>query len=887
MISFNKLFLMMGALSLSVSSLTACTSNSGGGSGTANGTATEDNNLPAIEGFDLSGFEKWRRFSVKACDVQSIFRTGPGFKNEKPLFDLDILALFAASGNRVDFTGSSMLISSIQIPSGYSTSSSTMTSTVDGRETKVQLQAIMSRGVCEVFVNEKSVAKVRLAQRIGIHTYFKKTDQVPDWQRLALPRETLPSGFVRVEGRSFFDAFENATQIDYERLYTTLGMEYIEDAKKIFQHEAVPATSDITVRWVRRGGEALPAFNQNFASFYLPAVKAQTVFGPQANPFALEWVFTSKAQPFFPKAPQGPDVIRTTIAIRETAQADRPEIRVTEVFNPTVGELTVQDVQSCLRDNARLAGAAVPANPTKAATTWQQVAGPCKALGEVDGTKLPPSLVRDMAQSTIAGIEPQVQADFGGWDQILTATLIASLKRGEDAEAELSTQKDVPLLKSLLAELRRMHTLVSADKRLQAHENAYYGLAKSWAMRALHPADNEVSRITSATAPLIAAMPDSVERLFRILERDANGDPRTLQFAESLDERYIRTALAAHAAMTAAGNRDWLSLVYANILQHQIPQIDLENIAEAVPKAQALIQRHPGLRSQESALVSLIIANPGNRNAQRIEKLAEALAKLGDQFPTSTSKLLQDARTDLAAQEGTIAYILSLTPELISAAKDAALNAEGLEIRDAELMFGNEILQRRPDAAAILQGSKTLSSLTAFARKELMNAVSGIRRDLEYNAVRKVVSHAWTERWNDAELVKLEAFADLITTVYRQCKDSRAISARISCTGLDRFSTASGRLLDPAYGNRYVTLAQELNKLGQRHASSMANSLLISQFADSLFSRTKPTWASCSATDFDGKLREMTKQAARLGGGLVVDNEAEQALRKNQKDCAN
>lgn len=868
------------------SALAACSS---GGPGAPDGSTNNPagpGDLPAFEEFDgTQALAAWRSALFKACDVESVFGLPPRLsRKNSPLLDLELLATKAQSGRRLQFGEHSLLVRHLVKPSGTAASSYTATATENGETRQVKLQVRQSGDLCEVFIGDRQLAKVRVAEAMMVFAHVRTGDVSTAFVEQNMPFEELASGFVRSTATALFPALITAFEPRYEELSRALGIP-TEVARQTIRFERSTNEWRMQGRWSRRGAEPLPLFSARHPELLMPAQVARELNSPESRAFAIEWTFGEADGAPFPQAAKGADQLMTEFSLQPTATEGRPRLRVTRLFEPATRVFTDADRLGCARDRAKLLGAARPATVREAAAGPEELFEPCEAMGATAGLRVSAAALTQVLPAMIGPTEPSPEARFKDWDEAISLAILTSLDADQDPSVTLATKIRVPLVEALVNELRRLHRHAQEDPRVARHRSAYAEMVIAWARQGAHPDHRVLLRVLGATAPLIAELPQSVGLILQLQARQPGAEDRALRFSEQLDPDYAAAAREARLAMESAGDSRWLQLVYAQLLQLQVPREELERIALSVPRVGELLRQAPALQPFSAELHRLVLKNTAPEDFARLQTLARGLETVARVFPESTKAVLADALEDLERAQEALVFAGTLQPEDLAQLTEAAHAARVLELKDALALVHLEVLQRRPSPTERKTAAVALAAIAHFRQEDLRRVPSGLLADSERASIREVVQRAWAERWNDSVFSRLGSVVEPAQVGLARCKDASSRSAVMRCVGLDRFATKHPRLLSSIYGVRYVTLAAALVKISRRFSGSLANAMTAERLLRDFYGAEAPTWARCSDDAFASKLRELTEQVARLGGGLAEDTAAERAIRENQKDC--
>ncbi len=121
----------------------------------------------------------------------------------------------------------------------------------------------------------------------------------------------------------------------------------------------------------------------------------------------------------------------------------------------------------------------------------------------------------------------------------------------------------------------------------------------------------------------------------------------------------------------------------------------------------------------------------------------------------------------------------------------------------------SRVLQDRVSEDTFGLWEANLTAIEAFQNKEKQRAGGEGRLFVEQRQVADVVDVALKDDWLTSEFDAAASFGQL-AALSLSCESRVTVSAQISCQDLSQVSKAAGRLLDPAFGGRYVALATRL-----------------------------------------------------------------------------
>jgi hypothetical protein len=289
-----------------------------------------------------------------------------------------------------------------------------------------------------------------------------------------------------------------------------------------------------------------------------------------------------------------------------------------------------------------------PASSQQAFPPYYSVLSFCNPFG-TDLTKvwLGSAEKRELLAQTVAGITPNAQADFAGWDKLLRKMIEQLLdedKTPADILQELDPGNRAPVIARLVTELARMRADLQTRKPSDALRDALMNAAHQWALRGHAISEDRRARILNAAFSTSDVLENSVLGLIAELSFDPTSDDATLDFAERVNQAYRAAVqkLLALADQYPAAKEVIIGRLLGRALQNHVSRSVLESESELL----SLVIAHIKDQANVGTGTSPEFVNPG---PQLINTVLEEQWSLNDWSAFTRMLLLAPTRPRCAA----------------------------------------------------------------------------------------------------------------------------------------------------------------------------------------------------------------------------------------------
>jgi len=248
--------------------------------------------------------------------------------------------------------------------------------------------------------------------------------------------------------------------------------------------------------------------------------------------------------------------------------------------------------------------------------------------------------------------------------------------------------------------------------------------------------------------------------------------------------------------------------------------------------------------------------------------LPQALTNAGADYPGSVIRMLEDARAVAsfgldAARCGASLVGSRATRVAATVAGSAALP----EASQYTAMLRDGMLQLCPDDAALARIDAAVDAAGAFVAADKARAGSMDFAD----AARALVAHAIGEGWTAASYAALGDLVTLGVVRLPECAMYPSYARQAVCidSSLATFSTARGKLLDPALAARHARFARDLLPIRRGWLSGFAFLGTQQAIDDAFFD--SGLWTGCTDQGFAASQATLFQELGRLQGASALD----------------
>lgn len=354
------------------------------------------------------------------------------------------------------------------------------------------------------------------------------------------------------------------------------------------------------------------------------------------------------------------------------------------------------------------------------------------------------------------------------------------------------------------------------------------------------------------------------------------------QFAQAVSTSHIQVAREALTEALSVGYTDYVSEVHRRLFELRTPESELLARVDKIRKFKAALHKYAVSAKVRSVLATRAL---GDRAVIQAGALDEAM---------KVASVLNESTEDLAVEfillydhgnaqvvELAKAWALGLSKSDLAEIRSYVVEATAAGLGEIASKNVNEMLMSHPSSSQIRAYRESLKASQSFLASEAVRA-QGSTRDSFYDSKAKNLSdRILREGWSAADVAALEPFA-AIAASDTICSDYKTLSLRLDCARLDRFSKEAGKVFDPAFGGRYLGLAQTLARAITAMTPAMNHTTARREIKDGFY----PTfddilWGRCADDQFQAnrqRLEAALSKYQQAGSDFFKKTEAEREL---------
>lgn len=511
-----------------------------------------------------------------------------------------------------------------------------------------------------------------------------------------------------------------------------------------------------------------------------------------------------------------------------------------------------------------------------------EIIAPCRILSpEVETAAVDDGTWATLLAQVLRGVEGNTRTDFQGWDRILTRVAIRISENGGNVSAQLDPEGRSTLVRALAEYLTEVREQLRRRPALQGASFPLKAMSSQWAMQGMAVGQDRLERIMNALEKSYRFFPASSEALIQDLAAAPENQDVALRFAENLSAEYTNTALEALGYARSLVYASWEAQVYNRIIQTRPSLEELHAWARRLKAIQAEVSRYPNLTAVRGTLVELAMkpAEQDGIPAAEIGSVFAALSKAIDVFPESVNRLMRSLNESYEKSQETLAFAAGLTSEYQKLAMSFREGCAAVDLDEWGSEVYGSILQRRPSQPQLESWLQSIQGAREFTHRERLRdsgydpIADGYRRNL----IRKAVDEGWTAD----DFVTTEQMA-VFGRMMIGCGIRKTVSSVVQCVGMNYFSRAQGKLLDPVYAHRYGRLAAKF--AGHLDSLGFQFDALRSRLRREFF---EPVWGRCSADVFTSKSMVLEHLIGELIRELDARRrwEIEREIKKTLANC--
>ncbi|MBK7892436.1 MAG: hypothetical protein IPJ84_16795 [Bdellovibrionales bacterium] len=868
---------------------TGCSSSGGDGGGSA---------VQKLSPEQQKAFETWVASPVKSCQAMEVVG-GASVQIEMPSFpgmpaapsrpssrdavekgiDLDVYK--QKTGGSLWLSGSRQDLAVIDagepepFTQGQATSRFSQSIEVNGSKQSVEVVTESSGYDCSVQINGQNVAKVRIAKKIRL-AGAGKTGAA--FQALELSESNV------IERAGSY-ANLNLASVNQAVLSQYKDMAAAVEAIRALGYSEDQARSYFEISPRAAGGLGLRSLD------------GQTeVLG-----FGGEVVLTAGQDELMPKAGVDREVyIQWQLA---TGRGETRLILRRVRMSLSGGKLSVADlgqdaVQTEVMDAARglscaenrsdilagLAGARLQAGRITRTISKASVVQPCVLKDEKLNERLQNTTnvlrLYDVASRHVAGPGRGVRDfDFGDWTDDITSATTAAL---DPVTAGLSyAGGHLALVEMGVQAVRQAAGYSSADANLRS---AFTSAILATVSRGAIEADRDVLTLAASVAGRLGADFNAPIRYSLLrLELGGGGDARQhFQFAQAVSASYIQVAKETLAEALSVGYSDYVTEVHRRLFELRTPESELITRADKIRKFKAALQKYAISAKVRSALAPRVLGDRATIQAGALDEAMRVASILNEATEDlATEFVLLYDHGDAQVIDLARAWALGLSKADLAEIRSYVAEATAAGLSELASENVSEMLMSRPNSSQIRAYRESLKVSQSFLSAEAARAQSSQRDSFYESKAKELSNRILREGWSAAEVSALEPFATIAASD-TFCADYKTLSLRLDCARLDRFSKGKGKVFDPAFGGRYIPLAQILARAVAAMVPATNHTTARREIKDGFY----PTfddilWGRCADDQFQAnrqKLETVLAKYQKAGSDFFKKTEAEREL---------
>jgi hypothetical protein len=378
----------------------------------------------------------------------------------------------------------------------------------------------------------------------------------------------------------------------------------------------------------------------------------------------------------------------------------------------------------------------------------------------------------------------------------------------------------------------------------------------------------------------------SSKKLLQQLSQDPYAGDDSLAFALTIDAAFKQEALKARNLAQDLEYSQFESEVFDQVLQERISLDALKKWSAQLTTIKTELSRAPHLSTVRGDLVrnSLKWLKKGELNENGLTEIYSALNNSMQPFEESTKLLVKDLEQSLGAQKEALDFARTLSAEYKQLALQIRNNAVASNYEGWGKSFFNSILQSRPPIETIRGLNALWTAAFDFTKREKERSANEFGSQAESNR-KTIIDRAIKESWSPREFTALETIAPL-AKFKSFCTRHKAISSLAECATMNLFSKEAGKFFDPAFDNRYASLANTFIS----HMKQMSDSQWVTMqwnLLDKFFGTWTPIWSKCDNSLFSQKASTLDSQltALRKQTDQFKKWELERQIKSTLEDC--
>ena len=857
----------------------------GGGNSSDNKPKTGEEAVAKLSPLHKQNFKNWQQNVVKACDASSIF----GVSSDKDTeYGIDGSLLIQKNDSSVIFSDADNLaiITAYHTFSGIGSTSVDESLEVNGEGYKINAETKREGSYCTVYLYGQKVYEVKIAESFVIGAEWSVGKAAQASATTPEIRALGTSGAYEVVHSEVFNLLAQSLRpstAGVALVAKKLGIEK-DQATRLFRlsdytstNSAIRIAEEASAVWSNKRGNNLIAGKSVLSN----------IFDGNDRNVSLE-VRLAIPRFSFNDIKNSADEGNLELTLSALISKKEDNLSYSTQSLQSQGLIAFNEEEAIRCTNARLdAYLGSAANTKQIQPSVEVMFSPCRSLHvDIEDISYKNSLMKEFIPEIFAGVEPSLQFQYGGWDQVLSKLALTSINDTQGLRKVLDPHYKTKIVPIIADHLKALNNEIALSQNLLPSKDAIFQMGLGWSFAGEIVADSRIALILQTIDSSIDPFRVSSEKLLASLGRDPNAFDRQLIFAQGIDADYKKEALKALALAKGLSYTDFEMMTFDVVIQREIPIDEFKEATVNFTAIKSKINKYSNITNIKGKLVGLSLRwlKLGEASIEDLDVIYAGLNNSAVPFEESTKKLLSQLKNSLADNREAVDFARSISPEYKKLAIVIREKAKTAENESWGESFFAEILQKRPDLAQVRAWDNMWTAALAFTQREKGRTEGEFGSTNDWNR-EKVMKIALEESWSQSEFTGLESIAKL-ARAKSMCERHKGASSLANCAGLKFFSVKSGKFFDPNFNKRYIVLSKDftryMTKLSGFDWNSLRRELLGKFFGSSL-----PIWSQCNQDSFYKRSSALKKQVNAVVRETSQTRiwERERQIKKTIKNC--
>jgi hypothetical protein len=872
--------------SLAFAALLGCSGSGGDGTSDSVVPQNKDEALAKLSATHKQNFENWKQQVVKACDASEAF----GLDRQRKLEStgLDAAELIRSNNGSLVFSDNAgfAVLSSYNSFSGSGSTKTEESRRVNGQGYTISAETKREGSRCSVYLFGQKVHETFIAESFVIGAHWasgkeaKSTSNVPQIRELGAPgmSEVVQHGVYSLLALSLKPS-QNAQNLVAQKL--GIQQDQVSKLLKLSHHasgdSALRIENEASAIWSNQEGGNLiaprgvltKAFDgtEKILPFELRLAIPQFAFGDTKNAadggnlkVAVD-VLVSQTDSNFHYSTQGME-LQGLVAFDEKESVECSRNRAT-----------------AYRGNSVAAGRIEP--------SVQVMFSPCRTLYRgIEAASYENGLMRSLVPQIFAGVLPNPQFQYGGWDHVLSKLALGVLDQDKNIRTELDPNSQTRIVGVVADSLELLKHELSRTKNMSQLRESVFGIGLDWSFNGQVVSSVRVGQILQAVDNVADTFQVSSERLLLDMGRQPDGNQDQLYFAQVIDGTYKAEALSALSLAQDLSYFGFERDVFDQVIQKKVSLDELKSWSTRLSTIKTEIAKYSNIGPVKGDLVGLAIKwlKSGEASLQDIGSVYSAIDNAVVPFEESTKELLRALSRSFAGNAEALDFARNLTNEFKQLATVIRDNASALDSESWGQAFFGRVLQNRPAVEQVRAWNQTWMAARDFTQREKTRTKDEFGSSNERNR-RDIIEIAVKETWAQVEFSGLETIAE-VARAKNTCDRQKGYSSLAVCGGIRLFSKQTGLFFDPAFGGRYIALGRDFAGFMGQLAGSQWTTLRWTMIGE-FFGSFQPIWSKCDQNSFQQKAAALKTQVNALAreSDQFKKWELERQIKETLRNC--